>query len=624
MPQFETHRRIFLLSIAVAIGCVATRVAYLQTVDFAHFEAASRANRIRLLPVDAPRGLIVDRNGIVIARSRPSYVCTIIPSEVRDIASTMDELAAVLRTPVAALERRMLHHQGNVYANFQALLASEPFTPIPVARNLTTTQVARLEESLDTLTGVDVEAQAVRDYPFSGVGSHLLGYVGAITPEEYRAHEHSGYYVDDLIGKDGLELQYDRYLHGQHGGRQILVDAQGRPVQELARRPSMPGARLELTLDWRLQRIVETSLHRQLEHWSAKTHRRLAGAIVVLDVRNGEVLALASQPNFNPNAFAAGINQKHFDAYLDDSMHPLYDRAIAAATAVGSTFKLVTGAAAITLHLIDPKRVVFDTGRYACHGVMFEDVAGGGLGRINFTQALAGSSDGYFYHVADLIGHPRLRQAALAFGLGAASGIDLPGEFAGLWPTNAWSMQTYHVPLEPSDVCQLGIGQGAMEATPLQMADVTSIVANGGDLYRPHILRDIVWPNGRIEEQKNAELIRHVPISGEALAAVRNGMAAVTGPRGTAAGYQLAELPFAGKTGTVETDGGHGPNTTWFVAYAPLQRPEIALAVYMERTGNYGSQVALPVARQILSGYAGLRSSTARTRASANGNWVKR
>ena len=619
MPQFEARKRIFFTVLVFALGGVAARLAVVQLIEFKHFETASRANRIRLLPVDAPRGLIVDRNGVVLARSRPSYVCTIIPSEVGDIGHTLASLSAILRIPVSTMQGHMLHHQGSTYADFPALLANEPFSPIPLARNLTTTQVARLEESLENLTGVDVEAQAVRDYPYQGMGSHILGYVGAITPDEYRVHEHSGYYVDDLIGKDGLEVQYDRYLHGQHGGRQVLVDAEGRPMQELARRPSMPGARVELTIDWRLQRIVETSLYRQLSHWSRRTGRRLAGAIVVVDVRNGEVLALASQPNFNPNDFAGGIDQKHFDQYLHDPMHPLYNRAIAAATAVGSTFKLVTGSAAITAGLIDPKRIMLDTGRYACHGVTFEDIAGGGLGRVNFAQALAGSSDGYFYRAADLVGHTRLRDAARAFGLGTMSGIDLPGEFPGLWPTNAWSMRTYHVPLEPSDVCQLGIGQGAMEATPMQMADVTAIVANGGSFYQPHILRDILLPDGSVVTGADSILIRHVPMTAEAFAAVRSGMAAVTGPGGTAAGYQLLQMPFAGKTGTVETDGGHGPNTTWFVAYAPLRHPEIALAVYMERTGNYGAQVALPAAQQILRGYALLRLNLERRPAIKSG-----
>jgi penicillin-binding protein 2 len=247
--------------------------------------------------------------------------------------------------------------------------------------------------------------------------------------------------------------------------------------------------------------------------------------------------------------------------------------------------------------------VLYDSGAWYCHGVTFVDVAAGGLGTTDFVHALAASSDGYFYQLGDRLGHDRLRHYALAYGLGSELGIDIPGEYPGNWPTNQWSMKTYGLPLEPSDVCQLAIGQGAMQATPLQMADIAATVINGGTLYRPHFLLAVRNAQGRIIKRYAPEVIRRVPVTAESLREVRAGMAQVTEPWGTAYGLAIAGLPFSGKTGTVETDGGNGPNTTWFVAYAPSDHPKLALAVFMERTGGYGAQVAAPVAQRVLAEY---------------------
>jgi penicillin-binding protein 2 len=247
--------------------------------------------------------------------------------------------------------------------------------------------------------------------------------------------------------------------------------------------------------------------------------------------------------------------------------------------------------------------VLYDSGAWNCHGHTFVDIASGGLGSTNFEHALAASSDGYFYQLGYRLGHARLRHWALEYGLGKTLGIDIPGEYPGNWPTNAWSMKVYGLPLEPSDVCQLAIGQGAMQATPLQMADVVATVVNGGTLYRPHLVEAIRDAHGRIVERLDHQVIRHVGVSAEALREVRAGMDQVTEPWGTAYGEAVPGVPFGGKTGTAETDGGNGPNTTWFVAYAPSSQPKIAIAVFMERSGGYGATTAAPVARAIIAGY---------------------
>ncbi len=593
----------FIALVTLALGGLVVRLTQIQLVDGAKFALAARANQIRRIPVSAPRGRIYDRHGTLLVRSRPSFVCAIVPSEVRDPALVVRVVARALGLPESALWRRMLHHRGLNYKTFDELATYEPYGPVVLAADLTSAQMARLSEAQAELPGVDLEAQPVRDYPYAKLGAHVLGYVGSITEEEYRARKSRGYTSNDVVGKDGLEEHYDELLRGRPGGEQIEVDAQGRLVRRLGPVDPVPGHSLILTIDWRLQTIAEKAVSDELAAWGKSHARRIAGAVVAIDPRDGGVLALVSHPSFNPNDFTTGISEKRYRRYILDPLRPLYDRAIGAATATGSTFKMVTGSAALSSGVIGKDQVLYDSGSWYCHGQTFVDVAAGGLGSTDFVRALAASSDGYFYQLGDRLGHARLRYYATQYGIGSRLGIDIAGEYPGNWPTNAWSMKTYGLPLEPSDVCQLAIGQGAMQATPLQMADVAATVVNGGTLYRPHVVAAVRDDRGRIVKRFVAPVIRHVPVSAEALREVRAGMSKVTDPGGTAYGLAIAGLPFGGKTGTVETDGGRGPNTTWFVAYAPADHPTIALAVFMERTGGYGAEVAAPVARRILVEY---------------------
>ncbi len=593
----------FAIAVSVALLALAARLTQVQIVDGARYAAAARANQIRRIPVAAPRGRIFDRHGVVLVRSRPSFVCAMIPSDVRDVDATMNELARVLAIPASALWQRLLHHRGINYKNFDEVALYEPYGPIVLARDLTSTQMARLAEAQDELGGLDLEAQPVRDYPYHKAGSHFFGYVGAITEDEYRTLRSKGYTQNDVVGKEGLEERYDSYLRGTPGGEQIEVNAAGQLVRRLGPIAPLPGNSLVLSIDWRLQQLAETALRDQLLATGKLRERRLAGAAVVIDPSDGGVLAMASYPNFDPNDFTSGIKESTYARYLDDPLHPLYNRAIGAATPTGSTFKMVTGSGALTSGVIGKDQVLYDSGAWNCHGVTFVDIAAGGLGTTDFIHALAASSDGYFYQLGYRLGHARLRYWAQEYGLGKDLGIDIPGEYPGNWPTNAWSMKVYGLPLEPSDVCQLAIGQGAMQATPLQMADVTATVVNGGTLYRPHFVESIRDAEGRIVKRFAPQVVRHVPVTGEALREVRAGMDQVTQPWGTAYGEGVPGVPYGGKTGTAETDGGNGPNTTWFVAYAPSVHPKLAIAVFMERSGGYGANTAAPVARRIIAGY---------------------
>ncbi len=400
---------VFALVIALGLAALVARLTQVQILEGARYAAAARANQIRRIPVAAPRGRIFDRHGVVIVRSRPSFVCAMIPSDVRDPNATIQELGRVLGIPPNVLWKRLLHHHGVNYTSFDQVAAYEPYGPIVLARDLTSTQMARLAEAQDELPGLDLEAQPVRDYPYGKIGSHYLGYVGAITEDEYAALKRKGYSQDDVVGKDGLEQQYDAYLRGTPGGEQIEVNAQGQLVRRLGPVAPVPGDSLVLSVDWRLQRLAETALRNQLAITGKLRGQRLAGAVVVLDPSDGGILAMASYPNFDPNAFTNGIKESTYAQYLRDPLHPLYNRAIAAATPTGSTFKMVTGSGAITSRVIGKDQVLYDSGAWNCHGVTFVDLAAGGLGTTDFVHALAASSDGYFYQLGYRLGHARLR-----------------------------------------------------------------------------------------------------------------------------------------------------------------------------------------------------------------------
>jgi hypothetical protein len=319
-----------------------------------------------------------------------------------------------LGVPEHTLWERLLHHRGVNYKNFDEVTVYEPNGPVILASELSPAQMARLAESENDFPGVDFQAQPVRNYPYKDEGSHLFGYVGAITQDEYEQLRHQGYSPNDVVGKDGLERQYDRYLRGRIGGQEIEVNASGALVKRLDTVDPVPGNTLVTTIDWRLQRIAEKNLKAMLRKWGGYQHRRLAGAVVAIDPSNGGILALASYPEFDPNDFATPISGSKFARYLNDALRPLYDRAIGAASPTGSTFKMVTGSGAISSGVIKPNQVLYDSGAWDCHGVVFRDIAAGGLGTVAFIRALAASSDGYFYQLGYRLGHDRLIRGQLA------------------------------------------------------------------------------------------------------------------------------------------------------------------------------------------------------------------
>ena len=415
----------------------------------------------------------------------------------------------------------------------------------------------------------------MRNYPFGPEASHAVGYVGAINESEYRHLRLRGYTPNDDIGKDGLEAQYDAYLRGTPGGERIEVDAQGQLVRRLGPTNPIPGDSLVLTLDWHLQTIVERALQNELAARSKLVGRRLAGAAVVIDPHDGGILALAAYPNFNPNDFATGIKESTYATYLNDPLRPLYDRAIGAATATGSTFKLITWTAAISTGVIGRDQVLYVSCGWNCHCQLFRDIAAGCLGTVDFLRGLADSSDGYFYQLGYRLGHERLRRfcARVRARPGARHRI-YPVSFRGTGRTNAWTMKVYGLPLEPKATSVSSpSGQGAMEATPLQMANAVAAVVSGGTLWRPHLVAEIRtgigWNRAPLRSRRRSARSRRARASA-ARSARRDGSS------DGAVGHRIRDgragyCRTAARRETVETGGGSGPNTTWFVAYAPAK-----------------------------------------------------
>ncbi|HZT11746.1 MAG TPA: penicillin-binding transpeptidase domain-containing protein, partial [Candidatus Baltobacteraceae bacterium] len=419
---------VFAFFIVCALTLVIARLVQVQLVHGQEYRAAAQANQIRLIPVDAPRGLIYDRSGKVIVRSRPSFFVALVPSAVKDIDGELATVAQTINVPAGKLRERLLHHHGVNYKNFDEVSTYEPYGPVILANDLSVAKVSRLSEILDDLPGVDVEAQAVRNYPYGGWGSAIFGYVGQITPDEYSRLRSQGYSMNDVVGKDGIESEYDRYLRGEPGGQRIVVDAQSQvvPSIKLPPKPPVAGNSLVLNIDWRLQEIAEQALANGIHSWTGG-RRKLSGAVAILDPWTGAVRALASYPDYDPNAFASDDNKK-VAYYLLDASQPLFNRAIQAATPTGSTFKMITGSAALSSGVVKVNETVYDSGAWNCYGAEFVDMAAGGLGPTQFVHALAASSDGYFYQMGWRLGNARLRYYADKYGIGHKTGIDLPGE----------------------------------------------------------------------------------------------------------------------------------------------------------------------------------------------------
>jgi penicillin-binding protein 2 len=569
-------------------GALAGRLAYLQVIDADGYALLADANRInhRLLPPE--RGRIFDRHGVPLARNSPTYRVLIVREQTADLRATLEALGRLIALPEERIAEVILEARER-----------RPFVPIAVREDLNWAEVSRVSIHSPELPGVSVVSGLIREYPPGEVTAHVLGYVGPVAKEEL-----TGDPLLELpefrIGKDGVEKAYDQALRGRAGLSRQEVNALGREIKQLYRQDGEPGQEIRLTIDLDLQRYV---------------HRRLSdqpsASAVLLDVRTGEVLALASVPNFDPSAFANGMSQETWQTWLDNPMAPLVNKAIAGQYPPGSTFKMIVALAALEAGIVGPDHEVPCLGFVQLGRGRFHCWKRWGHGELTLVEAIAQSCDVYFYELARKVGVDAIAAMARRFGLGARLDIDLPGERAGLVPDRAWKLATQGVPWQKGETLVVGIGQGFLQATPLQLAVMTARIANGGRAIRPWLVRP---PGGREAE------VPPLGVSEWALRFIREGMfSVVNGERGTAREAQLPnrEIAMAGKTGTSQvrrisrservTGVRKNEEKLWeerdhalFVAFAPYRAPRYAAAVVVEHGGS-GSQAAAPIARDIMA-----------------------
>lgn len=556
--------RVIAYVIAASLLVLLGRLWVLQVAKGAELQRAAVGTRARTIRTDPPRGLIVDRHGEILATSRPCYVV----SFVGDDAALSGLLPALSRT-LGLTRREILDRvEGGRVAEYR---------PVVIAEDVDLATIARLEERRLYLPGVDISAVPQRRFPNGSLAAHVLGYVGEVSREELQAQD-SPYRAGDIVGKTGVEKSADPTLRGTAGERTVEVDVVGNFVRVMSEAKPISGGDVWLALDAGLQRVVEEALGGR------------AGSVVAMDPRNGEILAMASSPTFDPNLFVPRISPADWKRISEDKRHPLHSRAIQSRYPCGSVFKIVTAAAALETGKISRSTTLTCPGYYKVGRRTFG--CWKAHGRVGFTQAVAESCDAYFYELGIRVGVEALGEYAKGFGLGSETGIDLPGEVSGLVPTPEWKLERVGERWYGGDTANMAIGQGYVQVTPLQMAVVVSAVANGGDIVRPHLLLG----------GEGAEVVGRAPMSETTRRAILRGMiAVVNAPGGTGRAASLPGITVAGKTGTAEDPPRKRPHS-WFVCFAPAEDPEIALCVMLEQ-GGHGGETAAPIARRILSAH---------------------
>ncbi len=629
---------IFRVFVVVAFAALAFQTWQLQIVQGDEYAEMAAGNRFRLTSIDAPRGVIYDREGRLLAGNVPSFAVSIVPADLpeEDEDRVLQYLSTLLDVPISSsdvsryetedVDRSSLAEAEGYEPEPQLKERLEagrdaPFTPVRVKSNVARETAFIIEEQRLQLPGVIVEIEPLREYISGTLFAHITGYVGHIPEQEldsYVGDGDSDYDANDIVGLTGVELAYEDELRGDKGQSHVEVDVTGRELQTIGTQVDpLPGHNLVLTLDADLQATITEILEQGIRDAGSES-----GVVVAMDPRNGEILAMVSLPSYDANLFIGGIAEEDYALLSDDPRHPLVNHAISGQYPPGSTFKVVTAAAGLQQGTVTRSSTIFCPGtiwiphRFAPDdpelAQAFNCWLKTGHHSISMVEAIAQSCDIYFgvlaggYGEFEGIGQAALAQYALYFGLGEPTGVDLPGETGGLVPDATWKRLTYGETWVTGDTYNAAIGQGFILTTPLQILNATAAVANGGELYRPQVVREIRDADGNVVRAFTPRLVRSVPVSDESLAMVREGMrAAVT--HGTAMSANLGGVAVAGKTGTAEFPGqrdweGNLPTHAWFTAFAPYDDPEIALVVFVEGGGE-GSLVSVPMAAEILAYY---------------------
>ena len=582
-----------LIVISGAFIVLIVRLFYLQIIEGEDFHRQSEINSIRLQSVDASRGLIYDRNGILLVDNRPSFDLSIIPKDARPIDQTLTKLSRYIMLSREELKKTVA-----------AKRRQASYKPVLLKADIGRDVLASIEVHRYELPGVAVDVTPKRQYIYSGSASHLLGYMGEIGPKELKMDEFIGCRGGDYVGKFGIEKSFEKYLRGERGGRQVKVDATGQVMQVLDTVDATPGDNLFLTIDYRLQKRAEALMADKV------------GAVVAVDPKTGQILAMVSSPMFDQNAFVAGLSHDQWRELISNPARPMENKVIQAEYPPASTFKIITAAAALEEGVIDENTTVDCPGYLPFGNRVFHCWRRGGHGSVDVRKALSQSCDVFFYQMGIELGVDRLAWYARAFGLGSDTQIDLASEGRGLIPTAAWKQRRFGVPWQKGETLSVAIGQGYDLATPLQMAMLIAAVANNGKRLKPNLVKSMRTADGTVVFESKPEKAGILPISPENLKIVREGLRQVVNDvKGTAFRYRIKEFDMAGKTGTAQVVGrkkdslvdekdmaDHLKPHAWFVAYAPFDDPKIAIAVMVEH-GEHGSSAAAPIASELTRSY---------------------
>jgi penicillin-binding protein 2 len=574
------------------VGLLILRLAWMQLVRGPQYKKVAEENRIHQVTAQAPRGNIYDRNGALLVTNRPSFAVAIIPAEYSYDYNKTALLGDLIGIQPGQIEKMLKN--GEEF----------PHIPIILKRDIDPVLQSKILERKDDLSGVVIEAVPVRQYTYKDLAAHVIGFLGSINEEEYTKRKAQGYKLTDLIGKDGLEQEWEEVLRGVDGGLQVEINAFGEEVQRIGEKKAISGKGLILTIDGNLQKAAQNALVQQIEASRKMGEPSKGGCAIVLDVHTGGVLTMVSYPAFDPNIFSGGVSIKDWSELINNPDHPLTNKAIQSTYPPGSVFKIITAAAALDMGHVTKEEIFEDKGLYILGGWKFYGWKKEGLGKLTIVDAIAWSSDPVFYELGRRMGIDNLASYALTFGLGQTSGILLQGEEKGLVPTEEWKQSTYNQPWYPGETIIAAIGQGYYLTTPLQQALLLMAVANNGKIYRPMLVDKVVSDTGEVVQQYQPELIHTIYLKTETWDTIKSGLVAVT-TKGTGVGvFQGITPTVAGKSGSAET--GSGTVHSWFACYAPAENPEIAVAVLVEEGGE-GSVAAAPVVRKIVEAYFGAK-----------------
>jgi len=558
------------VGVLAAFLVVIGQLWYLQVLEGARLQELSDKNRIRIRPVAAPRGVLFDRNGLPLVDNRPAFTLSLIPREIDDRARVLSRVSVLLKIPYAELDDALGRVPG------------DPLMPVRVRRGLTLEEVAKVEEWKLELPGVIVEVEPQRMYPTSRFAAHLLGYVREANEEQLRQGR---YRRGDMVGQSGLERLLDQYLRGTDGGERIEVDALGRPIRLIQHTEPVPGAQVVTTVDRRIQEAAERAMEGH------------AGAVVVLDPRDGDVLAMVSTPAFALDQFTGTIDRDAWVQLIRNPAHPMLNRTVQSQYAPGSVFKIIVAAAGLQETTLTPMDHIFCDGQFHLGNRTFGDWKEGGHGTVDLHHAIVESCNVYFYQAGLRIGMDTIARYARAFGFGTSTGIDLPGEKPGFIPASRRGRR----PAFLGDTANMAIGQGAVLATPMQVARMMAAVANGGVFFKPRLVQRVLRADGRVLYSDPGRVNGHVELSPMVWAFLRQSLLDVVN-EGTGVAAHIPGIEIAGKTGTAQlvanSRADRGQDNAWFAAFAPANDPQYVVVVMIEHGGK-GGEVAAPIARAI-------------------------